>query len=305
VYNKIYKKDRFTIVMKKLYFLFAILLIFFAGCGGSKIGLAEEDITGDGLEVDISFDSSNINLGKVNYEITFENTGKDNVDLQSSNFVLTTVEEVNSQSIFTQDSISNFYNRIFPNTNLVLYQNQVVGPLTGVLFVDEEYRKDLAHEYFTAILNVKYPYRTEFKNNLEIDLMGQDQFKVIDSVSQAAPVKITDIELEQISLEEFNLILEVENTGGAGTSAEIENTDFKMNFRGNPIELNACETYVIVDKYKKKMEKLKFDSTISSITISCPVSFTDDDVANKFTTTISGEFSYDYKIKIAEEIKLR
>ena len=151
-------------------------------------------------------------------------------------------------------------------------------------------------------LKIVYDYRTDFNNNVELDLETAEMN--IDRVSQAAPLKIQDIELQQVGRDEFNVFYTIRNTGGSQSEVEIEDLEFQ--FGDQRFTDGSCE---IFKREGSNLEptfysQLSFSERDRELVLSCPLDTSNYDSQGTITTKTSGEINYIYTIKEEGDISL-
>lgn len=298
--------------MKKvLMIIFFAILMLFSGCSGmtgsstTKSNTPQDiDRSGTGLEVTFNVDSQYIEKQKLLYTINVKNSGVNPITLSKENFMLTTTFVDEGKDVFTQDSINEFYNKLFPNGNLELYHDQEIKS-AGILVIDDNYFNDKTKTSLKYNLKVEYHYKTDFSNNLELTYKnGLFQLKTLDTVSQAAPVQITAIKLVPgIKTSEYILEYHLNDKGNNGDSTnsiQIENIGItyrgqniigncKPNYKGNMAKTNSAE----IGSFGLK----KGDVLI----VECSVNIEGED---SFTTKTEGSFEYKYTILKTGEVTI-
>jgi len=289
-----------------LLILFLVVGLLFSGCsstnffGGNSNKAPQEDVTGSGLDVKLDIDDDWIGEAKVDYFLTIGNTGADEIKLTADNFKLYTLQVHSSGvgGVFTDVSIQNFYSNIFQAGDLILPQNAELTGISGQLNVADWFFSDPNIEKFDYVLEVIYDYRTHFTNNLEITKGEKNVLKVLDKISQAAPVQIQSIELDHFDGDEFYLSYEISNAGGADLEDSlIKLKNFDFNFRGNP--LHDCIGYYLNDedvRVRLELNEIILNKDRSEVFYACKVSLSDYDKFVPTTTSTSGEFEYTYTI---------
>lgn len=291
------------------YKLFSILLlvVFFSGCStdssnslsgwftfGSqgKQGSIDTPTTGDGLEISLDIDDTL--LPKLRYTFEMRNTGDKPVELLRENVIFTTEERLGGQSVFTQDSLSSFYDKLFSRGNTI--QIPPSGErisFSGVLDVREEYYRDYTNEDFTYTLKVVYDYETTFDNNIELDL--ENYIIKTDRPSQAAPVKMRKIEILPTNDDSiFQVLYTIEDSSSLLDETVVQIEDISIIFGSQ--RLNCRNFYVIDSEYVEAQDTL-LSSSLDSLVLVCDVSTLDYDLDSITNTKTSGSFSYIYSIK--------
>lgn len=303
----------YNLFMKKLFIgLFLIFVLVFSGCssGGSGFSLFGSssktpvvDRTGEGLKVNFETKEDWISTRELRYTLTLENTGIEPVVLKKENFKLVTNQD---GIVLDQMSVDNFYNLVFKGSDtLTIYHDQKITGIVGSIFLDKDFFEKKTRENFDYVLKIKYDYKTSFSNNLEIDLMSSNLIKILDSVSQAAPVQVTKIELKPISSNEYVLNYYLNDKGQ--TSAEDRRVNLKnMKIVFRTTELTGCKGIVYKDSVYKDvgLDSLVISRDTPEIIVACKVDISDVEKNSKMTTTTFGSFDYEYKIDVKKTITL-
>jgi len=289
-------------VKKIVAFLLLILVILvFSGCAGGssvKTGSGQEDKTGYGLKATLKFDTRWISSGKVNYELTLVNSGVNTVTItQGDNFKLTTKMKLEGANLFTDDSINNFYSRVFQNGNDITLGHDQTITVAGVLQIRDDVLASKTIDSFDYVLQIIYHYKTEFNNNIHIntEFKTSNLMTVKDSVSQAAPVQVTSLELiPGTTNTDYDLLFGVEDKAKSYSSSvqpvQIDNIVFSM---GNA-QLSGCTPWTKESSNQyKTMDSPKLSSEFRNLVMRCQVSI---DEGKDYDTKVFGSFEYDYKI---------
>lgn len=305
--------------MNKFLVLFLIVgSLFFSGCGGLNFGgssnpsnVPEVDITGKGLDVSFSIDTKHIINRRIDYEISFENSGLETVKIEKNNLLfLTSKQDKSGDFILDRETLDVFYNKLFENDNvLTLIHDQKIGPIKGYFLIDDNWFEDKTNQNFELIFSVEHKnYKTTFSNNLEIDL-NDLSLRKLDSVSQAAPVQLTDIDF--LVGNAGNLIIyEISDIGNMDSSTRnILLKDFEIQFGVKSLSLSSCNVFIHGDEGLEKrgpasnLDNLKLNLKINKLYLYCNVDL-DENYDDVFTTATSGSFKYDYKITNKKSITL-
>lgn len=287
------------------------LLLILGGCsnfslgGSSNTDYPSEDNTGVGLEIDFSLDDEWISQKRLDYTLIIKNSGKENIILNKENFKFRTIDKINGKYVLTEESINEFYNSIFQSEgNLNLYQNQEFGPIRGSFFIDEVYYSELTHESLTYELEAKYDYTTEFVNNLEFDLTSKNVIKLLDSLSQAAPIKVNNIDVVPQTKDSVFFDFKIKDGGPLSFSSERNIKVDSWNFYLGTNELNDCNVYSENSGFKSLIstENIRLNKDISEVVFSCKVQLGNFKSGDK--TKVGGKLSYNYGIKISDKINL-
>lgn len=289
---------------KYLFMLFLSLTILLSGCsglnlgGGSSDNVPEEDITGSGLKINLELKDDWISQKRVDYYLTIENSGSDEIVLSRENFRLYTlqVDDDGVTDAFTDESVEEFYSNLFQNGDLILPQNAEITGISGQLMVENWLFSDLNAGSFDYVLEVLYDYKTHFKNNLEITKGEKKPLRITDKLSQAAPVKISEIKAEPFEDYIYYVSYKISNKGELNANDEylIELNDFNIEFGSR--RLTDCIGYIEENGNKKKLERNEYilNKDRPQFYYACKVSFENYDNLVTTTTTTSGEFSYNY-----------
>ncbi len=304
--------------MKKYFIIiFLVLILFLSGCSGNnsffsgnnKIGKTQEDNTGNGLEVDFRISKQDILSKKLNYEINLKNSGKEPITLTRENINLHTIQKLNDGSnVFTQDSLNLFYTKLLGKTqSLTLVQNQEKNGIGGILKIKPEYFENINNEKIDYILNIDYDYKTSFSNNIELNLKenSRNKLTILDSLSQAAPVKINKIKLENGN-QESQYIFSFQIIDGSSFLTN-KNTIIKfkniINLKFRTQFLNNCKYFIVKNNLNKEVQLENFilNKNNNKLILKCLITINEKE---KINTQISGELEYNYKTQKTETIKL-
>lgn len=302
--------------MKKITTIILSSILLLSGCSGGGLSLGggsnsdpqEEDITGTGLKISLDLDDQWISQKKIGYRLEIENTGSEEIKLSKSNFKLYTlqVDETGTKSVFTQNSLDKFYDSIFDSESGAIYlpQNAKISDVNGQLIIENWYFENLNYEDFEYTLEVDYPTKTHFNNNIEITKSNKNILKVTDKLSQAAPVQISKISMSPFENDIYYLEYLIQNKGSQNSQdfqVRLDNFEFELGSEN----LNECSGFIEVDGTLRKIseENLVLNKDTSQLKYICKVNLKDFEYS-KTTTTTSGEFEYDYSNIISGKIKL-
>jgi len=305
--------------LKTLNILFMILILtIFSGCEGGSFNLpgfsgssgktptGEVEQVGKGLEVDFQLiNTKRINEGQIEYKLSMKNTGLKNIQIDDKNFNFYTVERKNDgSSVFVQKDITELKNNFLDKQTSLLVSNGYSKKFNGVLNIDTEYFKNINKKEINYMIELKYPYETEFANNLEVDLSNFEKpLTVTNKLSQAAPIIINKIDLFKLQ-DGYSINYYIVRNDDQKTVIEL--TDFSFLFSN--LNLDNCKFHKLQKNKNNNYEKSEnavFDLQTEIIRYSC---FIDNNKMNDYQTKTSvqtsGKFKYDYKIKIQNKIQL-
>lgn len=292
--------------MKKilgLIFLF-FFMILFSGCSSIIGGKAptssnnvDVDITGNGLELKFETSTKWIYNRRIDYEISFKNSGLEPITLNKNNVILESISRINGNQIpLTQQSIENFYNQLFKEGDIILGHDQEIPIIKGFFEVDEMFFK--LNQNLDLSLKVSYDYKTLFSNNVEIDLKNL-KLTNLDAVSQAAPVKITKIELKPGNdLSKYEVGYYIEDRGSSSFSDEriVKISSFEIKFGTDTLNSNCKFFKKDKDSNFVETQNLELNNPNKVLIVACPKDFSTYN-QDKFITTTSGSFNYNYVVK--------
>ncbi|NQZ85370.1 MAG: hypothetical protein HRU03_06645 [Nanoarchaeales archaeon] len=301
--------------MKKISALIVTSLLVLSGCStgglslGGKSNTNQEDITGTGLEITFDLDTKWIEQKKIGYTLEIENTGKEEIKLSRENFKLYTlqVDNTGTKTVFTPKSLEKFYDTVFDTESRVIYlpQNTKLELSSGQLIIDDWYFNNLNFEDFEYVLEIDYPTKTTFNNNIEITKSNKDDLlKISGKLSQAAPVQISKIILSHNEKEIYYLEYIIENKGSSyGQDFKVRLKEFDFNLGIEP--LSECSGFILIDDKKIKIspENLILDKNKPVLRYICRVDLSHYD-KGLTTTTTQGVFEYDYSNIITDKIQL-
>lgn len=293
------------------------LMLFFAGCSlssqsGDYTKIQNEDNSGNGLEVNFDIDDSRSTFKILRYDLTFYNSGKENVKLSKDNIkIIASPIRSDGGNQFTSESINTLYSNIFQSSSeLILVQNQPELTIGGILEINDDYFKnDLKQDdNFDINLNINYDYKTSFSNNLKLELDQKNVLKSINSLSQAAPIQISKIEIHQIGIDSYEIGFWIQDYGkrpNTGNAVNLENFQFTFSKDENLQNCNYWEkeSGSLINKGPIS-SGVKMQSRTEKILISCPIDLSNFDKNAPFTTSIRGSFDYNYKFTIKKKVSL-
>jgi hypothetical protein len=302
--------------MKKITTIILSSLLILSGCSGGGLSLGggsssdpnPEDITGTGLKISLDLNDQWISQKKIGYRLEIENTGSEEIKLSKSNFKLYTlqVDETGTKSVFTQNSLDKFYDTIFETEGGAIYlpQNAKLSDINGQLIIDDWYFQNLNYENFEYTLQVDYPTKTHFNNNIEITKSAKKILTVTDKLSQAAPVQITKISMTPFEKDIYYLEYLIQNKGSQ-SSQDFEVRLSEFNFELGSESLDECSGFIDVDGTLRKIseENLVLNEDKSQLKYICKINLKDFE-DSKTTTTTTGQFEYDYSNIISGKINL-
>ena len=289
---------------KSLICLFLIIGLLLSGCeGGSKTDYPDEDNTGYGLEVDFRINDEWISQRQLNYYISIKNSGKEPIELSQENFRLGTVQKDsdNIQSIvFTQESVDLFYRRLLGEDNILkIYQNTPEISSDGQLKIEEDFFNDVSNSKLDHFLRIEYSYKTEFSNNIIIDLSQiRNKIDVVDRLDQAAPIKVEKIDLVP-DFEGYKILYHIRDRGPSSDDKLITLRGFEFTF-GARNRLSNCNFFAENDRadIQKEGEGIIINKKQTGVIYACDVDLTDVDRNEPTGFVTSGSFEYDYMITI-------
>lgn len=297
--------------MKKFLVILFLFVFLFSSCattGGGGLGglfksggdVPKEVSRGDGLEIDFRLDDGWITRGMLRYELTLSNSGRDPITIDRGNFELDTRENL---VIFASGAVEDFYDQVLGD-GITLYNGQEIKK-SGSLELDNSFLRESILPDFTYILTVDYDYTTEFSSQVEIDPkmeQNNNPLRVRGGISQAAPVKVSDIEMEPYRDNAFILLYYFKDEGDNGntktTSVEIDDFDVKLGS-----DSLSCEPYYKgSDGYYTKSNRFLINEKNGQLLARCFVNLDLD--SGVYQTTTGGDFSYNYNIVIEDKITL-
>lgn len=295
--------------MKKILFLILTTsLLLFSGCGsiGKKNNSQpQEDITGTGLKISFDIDDTWVAQKKLSYRLEIENTGSEEIKLSRDNFKLITLD-VNSQggeSAFTSDSINTFYNTIFPEGEIYLPQNAKITGVNGQLIISDWKFNNINLNEIKYTLEVSYPTKTKFSNNLEIQKDEKTPLKVTDKLSQAAPVQITSIKASPFENDEYYLEFTIQNKATTQENFKVLLRNIQIAFGG--VSQSTCDGFTKKNNILQKItnNNLVLNKVTPELYYICKIDLSNYD-NSKTTTSTSGSFEYDYSNILTGTINL-
>lgn len=303
--------------MRLIFGVFLVILLLFSGCGSTGGGIfggsssdPEEDRTGNGLEVDLSVDTKWLKQDrKLKYEVVVENTGKKEIKLSESNFVIDS--KTPSSGIFKEGGLGEFYTILFNSgSEVILYQNQKTSAV-GFLELTDEF-VDTNFDEASLSLTVNFPYETEFSNNVLIknNNQGDDILRTVESLEQAAPIKVTDVGIEKVG-SNHRIIFRIENNYMYPTEHNNNGVTIKTAkfwFRQSSSALTSCGNYRDIsesgDKYYDKIDKMIFTKDDTVLYYICSISLDDFNLNDVITTQVGGKLEYDFNLYLEESFSV-
>jgi hypothetical protein len=287
--------------MRKLFVGFLLIfVVVLSSCsslgGGSKTDYPDEVKSGKGLSVDFNTDDRLIKSGKLQYEISLENSGKEEITLSRQNFVLSVDT---TQSVFTSASVEEFYTSILENGDLILYPNQEVQA-GGVLEFEPNFLENRVLPDVSLILSINYDFTTEFDSTVNL-VRDNGIWKLnSDNSNQAAPVKIDKLELEINQGDNYYLIFYFNDVGQNG---DLLSKNVLINIDNFNARLGTTSLSCVPSYYDGKFFTSTSDYIINSqrddLVARCSVSITD---SSSYSSKVISTFDYNYKMKFEEKI---
>lgn len=286
-----------------------IILFFFSACAssGPTTGGTDEVVVGDGLEMSFSIQAGDlIGLRQVEYELKMSNSGKNPVKITRDSFTLSTLELLSEgQSVFEAQSLDDFYDNVFDgNSEFVLLTGSKIER-AGALYIEESYYDNLNKEELNYKLKVAYDYKTEFSNNVEIDLTQQGELTT-DTVTQAAPVKITDINLDVFGRDDYRISYTLRDTRNSDAELEVYNVDLNLgseSFSDSSCDLFRRENSQLIP-IDSRSAGIRFNDENREAVLACPISLSNFDEGRVTNTVTFGSFEYRYTIQEEGTIRL-
>jgi len=291
--------------MKKVFVFLFIVAFLISSCSGNfliknpKTGIDTEDKTGYGLEVNFKVDQRDIEIGRVYYTLSLKNSGKLPVVISSENLNLHTLRERNGEEVFTKESIDALKKKIFKDSSSIILQKDQEADFSGLLEISAPF-KGVLSESFKYVFSVKYDYKTVFNNNIEINIQDNQkaEFKVLDPISQAAPIQITNIELKPaLNNNEYIIEYTIEDKGKKGifssqSNSKIDNMDIIF---GSSSIYGSCEAwYKKGSEYVEKVEgDLRIDDEKGKLVLFCKHTISGNQ--GKYNTKTTGFMEYEYQ----------
>lgn len=297
---------------KKISFIILLILLvtLFSACnlkfsGNSYTDTPKTDQTGQGLEVTFKiYDKNNMLKTKKQllYELNLKNSGIESITLKPENIKLKTNEIISSISkeypdIFTDETLNLFYEKIFSNTDLILYHDQE-KKISGILALEPNFDTK-AKDTIEYTFDINYDYTTKFFANLELK-QTNGIYETTTNTLQAAPIQINKIELiPAIGDDEYYLTYHIYDKGQRGSlspATTIKNLD--LTFRTSDISSSCTPRY---EKSSSKPQDIII-RTDDNLILECPITLDSDE--GDLPTQTSGSFSYNYALRITGTINL-
>ncbi len=298
--------------MKKMFILLVLSFsLLFAGCSnlggssnGGQTGAGEEVVKGEGLEVRFNIDDKYLDFTPdLDYSIEIENSGKHPITLDQSDISIETLQlNDDGSGIIEEQSFEALKDNLFSKNSQIRMPYGTKREAHGTLKIIEDFYKQTAVSDFTINLNIKYEYETDFNNNLEINVAKNEMDT--DTISQAAPVQMTNIEYRPKDETSFRLIYTIEDVGDSRfdeTIVEIDRIDVKLG-NNNP---NSCEVYVEEGNKKTKVDnnQIRLTKDLQKVLYVCDYNL-EWDRDETINTVTSGSFTYNYELEFEETIRL-
>ena len=304
--------------------LFSVFLLI-SGCSTSSIfpgtskpsyiNTPKVDTTGDGLDVNLKLDNRWIGDKLVGYDLSLKNSGIEPIKLSKDNFKISTLEILNGNK-YVISNFNSFYSKVFQNGDLTLYHDQSLPSfVNGEFEINEEYFKDLTKNDFTILLNINYPYKTEFANNVVLN-MKTKTLNVKNSLSQAAPINVKKIILKPTinnGIYEIGFYIRDTSNSMFGSFSNLyREADFtNMNFKFGTIKLNDCSLWKEKDSVLQKVsDNLNYNSMVLNnknnreLVVVCKIDLRKFKNQETISTIVSGELDYKYYMRFSKKIEL-
>lgn len=288
-------------IMKKIVIVFIfVFFLFLYGCsnvpgGGGGSGLADEN-HGPGLEMTMDIDDRF--LPSLEYTITFNNRGEEPIEISREDFEITTrqrnLDSANDIPI-ESESIEELKDDLFSEGSLQVPPNRDITT-RGFFQIDEEYYNRASTEKLDLRVSLKYPYSTDFSNNLELDLVNYDVRS--ERIEMSGPIQITDIEGIFHTREDFSMSYTIEDVSRYSSSVSIDSLDLIF---GNT-NLN-CEYYIEENGVRQSIDSPSLSRSRDTIYAMCGVDASNYQGGESISTMTEGEISYEYSINLEEEIE--
>lgn len=282
----------------KLLFFGLFFVFFLVGCSQVPgVGTSNKEIiSNDGLVVSFSLKKNFLPL--IEYELVLRNVGATPVEITRDNIDLFTLEKMQAsfeKNVLTQESLDDFYNQLFASS-----QTLVIGPeqrrvIKGTFQVEDDYYFSSINTELSILLSINYDYKTEVSSNVDLDLLNRKLRS--DRLVQAAPVVVENLNLFVRDSQNYRLIFDIKNKGGAS----LVNLDDYSFFLGT--NRLSCTSYGINGDIQQ-VDVVTISRRYSYLTISCviPNDFLQQD--DIFTTKFFGDFTYNYQLSFSERIVL-
>lgn len=282
-------------------FIILTLLTLLSGCTSGSFSFfnskpsneKEKDITGTGLLIDLEIDKTFVDK-KLNYHLSIENSGSEPITLTQNNLKFYTTQKDTSGKInaFTTESIQNLKNKIFEDGPIELPQNSKIAGIVGQLQVADWIYQNSNIKQIDYTFEITYRTKTKFSNNLEIQKLEKIPLKVVDKISQAAPVQITAISARPFQDDTFYIDYTITDKASNNLPFIVKLENFAITLGSESIY--ECGGFIKKDNsYQRLPEPLQLTKTQTNINYICKVDFSRFS-NTKSTTTTSGEFEYEY-----------
>ncbi len=285
---------------KYLIAIAVIFLLVISGCSNSS-NYPEENTRGVGLEISLQTDQRWVNLLQVGYSLKIKNSGNDPITLTRENFRLgTDMRPDGISEIFTKESIDEFYSKILGSqSELTVYRNQELH-FSGILNINEEFYNNINNDGFTYFLLTNYEYETRFDNNLQLTV--SEKRLRSDTISQAAPVQVTDIELIPRPGDIYAIGYNIEDRGPSRNdrTTNIQIRSLNLQFSNQPLSLGDCRYFGIEQNNRNTQldpSNLMINNRFQKILVSCDIDVSSFDKNTPTNIKTSGSFSYQYTLR--------
>jgi hypothetical protein len=258
--------------------------------GGNKQGSSEKPTSGVGLTYSFKIDDER--LPDVNYDLILKNNGDKPIIIKEENFKFNTIDRYDGKDVFTQESLDEMRKELFSGGVRELPVGQEFRLSNRNLrIIDEVFFEDGSNSLKDSLeykLDIKYEYMTEFNNNLELDL---EEYEVVArGVSQAAPIKLVDINLVNSNGDKLEFVIEDRGYGDA--SVELKEFDFTLG-----TSRLDCKNYYKTQGSPKKVEgNPVLTKEFSTLLVVCDVDLSQYPENSITTTKTFGSFSYLYTL---------
>lgn len=287
--------------------LFSMLIL--AGCSGGGLSLGgsgpdtDEPIRGNGLEIRFTVDDDWVTLKQFSYRLRMENSGKEPVIINEEDLVFNTVQRnPDGTSVLSSASINEFYNTIFEEGPLTLYNGEEVI-FEGMFEIDNSYFENLNNDNIDYSMSIKYDYITEFSNNVLINL-DQKKLSIQSPLTQAAPVKVVGIDLEPNVNNDYSILYEIADRGSArGNDAKrIIVEDIDIDFGSSGV---GCDPFIEESGERKPMfGDIALTNDNDKILLLCDLPTGEYEDRGEVNTITSGSFEYVYEIRTSGTVRL-
>ena len=232
---------------KKLIILIAFFSLMLQGCtsGGifnsskTPIGVNEENDIGNGIEMKISsIDDSNIeSTGNIFFNFEMKNKNIDPIQISKNELTIATdiSTSLESKTIFTSESISEFYNRIFKGEETIYLSELVYIDEEVSLEIDESQRLEFSPNLGQDIIlkfKLEFEDKFEYFSNLNINF-DKSRINSENVVKKKGPFELHSFELKSANSEK---ILSFKIKGFTNSQRQISFSNLDINFGEDNIE---------------------------------------------------------------------